>query len=176
MNDFTSRLHQVLKEEKEHGHVGYFVKLPKKLADQYPKDAYKDGDTSDPHITLLYVGLVPSKDIPKLKKIGKEIVAQHKKMECFVGGLAYFTSPDNEVAHSIVECKGLAKLNKALWDAALEAGIKVEHKFPEYTPHVTLSCGPKRDYDGPFPHGSFMVAEIELWAEDGRKLASFKLK
>jgi len=161
-------------ESKNLNHVGIFIPLPAKLAREYP---HKKEDQSQPHITVLYIGEASSDDIPKIKKVARAVCKRHKPIEIFTSGCAYFKNHDgDQVAHSMVEGKGLATLSKDLWDSMLREGIKVAHSYPEYTAHVTLEyCGKKRDYDGPTPSGDWIAKSVELWQGKGEKVTKLTL-
>lgn len=153
--------------------LGIFIKLPNEIARLYPK---LDKDSSPPHITVLYVGDVKADKKHQVIKAIKEIASQYDPIDIWIDGLAYFTNPKKEeIAHSMVEAKGLAALSRDLWDEILRLGVKVENSFPDYTPHVTLQYGKKRDYDGPTPSGNFKCTELEIWVNDGKKIATAKL-
>lgn len=152
--------------------IGVFIKLPEDLAKQYQQ---MKEDPSPPHITVLYIGDVDVEQKAKAIKTIKEIVAAYDPIDVWVDGLAYFTNPKGEeIAHSMVEAKTLAALSKDLWDELLRIGIKVQHSFPDYTPHVTLQYGDKRNYDGPVPKGNFNCKEVEIWAKDAKKIGVAK--
>jgi len=163
-----------LLSEAVYQHIGLFIPLPANLAKQYK---FKKEDQSKPHITVLYIGETNSKDIDLISKVSRKIVSRHDPIEVFISGLAWFTSLDGEeVAHSMVEAKGLTSLHKELWDGLLKAGIKVSHSYPEYTPHVTLKySNRRREYDGLIPEGSWVVKHVELWKSKGNTIARFKL-
>ena len=154
--------------------MGVFLKLPEELAKDYPE---LDDDESAPHVTILYIGDVDAARKNEVVSVIKKVCSTYEPMEAWVGGLAYFTNQKGEeIAHSMVEAKGLAALNRALWDAVLRIGVKVEHAFADYTPHVTLQYGDKRDYDGVVPEGSFKVMELEIWGGGkGDKIGMAKL-
>jgi len=162
-----------LHEASNHNHVGIFIPLPAKLAKQYP---HKEKDQSSPHITVLYIGEANNNEIDIIKKVARKVASRYDPIEIFTSGLAWFTNNKNEeIAHSMVEAKGLATLSKDLWDSILRAGIKVAHSFPEYTPHVTLAYGKKREYDGPTPSGSWICKSVELWRGKGERVARIGL-
>ncbi len=160
------------KEKALHG-MGIFLRLPKGLAKQYPK---LETDPSPPHVTVLYIGDVEASRKSEVVETIQKVCKTYTSMEVWVGGLAYFTNQKGEeIAHSMVEAKGLAALSRAIWDAVMRLGVKVEHSFPDYTPHVTLQYGEGRDYDGPVPEGNFKLRELEIWLDDAKKIDVAKL-
>lgn len=164
----------LLTEDSYAKHVGLFIPLPRELAKQYPP---KQEDKSDPHITVLYIGEASIDELDLIEKVSRKVLSKYRPLEIFIGGLAWFDSnEDGQVAHSMVEAKNLHTIHKHLWDELEKAGIEVDHAYPEYTPHVTLSyAGNKRQYDGPVPEGSWECNTIELWKGKGEKVASFRL-
>ncbi len=160
------------KEKTLHG-MGVFLKLPTELAKEYPE---LETDPSPPHITVLYIGDIDASRKDEVVETIQKICKTYQSMEVWVGGLAYFTNQKGEeIAHSMVEAKGLAAISKDIWDAVMRLGVKVEHSFPDYTPHVTLQYGDKRDYDGPTPEGNFKLKELEIWLADAEKIGVAKL-
>lgn len=174
---FIDRLDTILEEKQLH-HVCFVVRIPKDLAKLFPEDRGA-GDDSPPHITVLYIGTIDKSQAHLIHKAGRKVIKAAPKMECFIGGLAYFSTEHEgkkeEVAHSMVECKGLATLNRNIWEACLAEGVEVAHKYPEYCAHATLKYLKKRDYDGELPSGSFDVTQIEIWHGEGRRSHSIKL-
>jgi 2'-5' RNA ligase len=154
--------------------VGVFIKLPKNLASQYPS---KEEDSSPPHITTLYCGDIRPLTASDAVNIVKKVAKSHSQMECFVGGLAYFTNPEGkEIAHSMVEAKGLWKLRDDLLYAFKKAGVNDISEFADFTPHVTLEYGDKRDYnEEDCPNGSFIIRELEIWGRDSKVLGKVRL-
>lgn len=153
--------------------MGVFLKLPEKLAKDFPA---LESDGSPPHVTVLYIGNVDAARKDDVIETIEKVCSTYEPMEVWVGGLAYFENPKGEqIAHSMVEAKGLAGLSRDIWDAVMRLGVKVEHSFPDYTPHVTLQYGTKRDYKGETPEGNFKCTELEIWIKDGEKLCAAKL-
>lgn len=163
---------KLLVEEKTLKGSGLFIKLPEELAKQFPK---LDKDTSPPHITLLFIGDITESEKETVAEITNKICEKYAPVEIFFGGLAYFSNPDAEVAHSIVEAQKLAAFRQEIWDALLQANIKIEDNHPHYTPHITLQYGDARDYKGEQPEGNFRADKIELWSDHGKVLDNFKL-
>ena len=155
--------------------LGFFIRLPADQGAAWPTDRGEDDDDSPPHVTFLYCGATHPADVPDVIEAAGEVLAAAPPMECFVGGLAWFTNKDGlHVAHSIVECVGLRELNTRL--KTVVEGRIVVNQFPgEYTPHCTLRYSSDRSYDGALPQAEFTVAEIEVWYGSERPVAVLPL-
>lgn len=153
-----------------HEHAGVFIPLPEPLASKYP--ALQGHDESPPHITLCYIGELSEDKVPHAIEIIREVLQDFGPRECFVGGVAYFTNAKGEeIAHSIVECEGLYKINEEIKAKLTSRGIEVKDDYDAYTPHVTLHYGQARDYRGFQPAGKFMVDRCEFWLGKGKTAA-----
>ena len=167
------------KRAAKHTGAGVFILIPSDLAKQFP--SLGKFDSSDTHITALYIG----KDVPKSKEaelveVIKDVLAEQEPFEVtFDDHVTYFQptkhSEGCKVAKMGVKSKGLHTLHTKLKDAVKEAGIPLDDHFPDYKPHVTLSYmkPPKDKWDGDVPAGSFTVDGAEIWGCGNHKHVEF---
>ncbi len=168
---------------------GLFIKLPSKIADQFPK---KKEDSSPPHITLLYIGSGPDDekgagiDVAKMIDVLRTEISEMEPFEAIFDGVGYFKTVNKEdgnicdrvVSHVKVRFEPEKRQWKGyLWTVLEKAGIDIIDSFPNFSPHCTLSFDYDQPhsfkYEGHVPSGKFMVEEIELW--DGNEVTRFKV-
>mgnify|MGYP000851862646 CR=1 FL=1 len=150
--------------------VGFFIPLPKELAEQFP--SLGDEDRSPPHVTLLYVGKVPKSREAEFIAVSKAALAkQPGPVIATLGEPDYFVHPDKDrrVWYSRVTFSNdLAEVRDRLWLALEDAGFTVGHSFPLASfPHVTLAYVPgahsHERWDGPVPTGAWTFDSLEVW-------------
>lgn len=152
--------------EREPGKsVGVFLPVPADLG--FPQVGDHD---DDPHVTVLYIGAVPDGQRELLVKKVQEVVGGHPPLQLRLDeAVSYFppseSSDGKRVAKLGVQCPALADLHAELWEQIEEAGIKVEHSFPDFKPHVTLDyIEPGTSYAGEAPTGgSWITNAMEIW-------------
>lgn len=158
-----------LMEDKKY-HVGIFVPIPGRFNKFFPKERHKE-DSSQPHITLLYIGECDSDEKEKIDKVCKEIFRLTTPFRVKFGNYSEFINGDQRVPHIQMKADRLHKLNDMLMKKLKESGIDINNKYKEYRPHATLSYVPVKDhYEGPVPTGDFTVKRIELWGFNNKRI------
>lgn len=145
--------------------IGVFLPVPDNLG--FPEA----GDhNDDPHVTVLFIGAVPNGKRDILTKTVQEIVGGHPPLKMKIDDeVSYFdpseSSDGKRVAKLGVSAEGLEDLHKEIWEEVEAAGIKVEHSFPDFKPHITLDyIEPDESYAGEAPTGGGWTANaFELW-------------
>lgn len=168
---FKQQSSNISKRAKDKPKAGVFMKLPRELAKQFP--SLGKYDDSVPHVTTLFIGLVPEEHEILLEEIVKRVAMEHDPFELALDEkVSYFPatkhSDDCKVAKLNVVSPGLKKLHKALKKAITGAKMHVDDHFPDYKPHVTLEYmdPPKEKYDTEIPSGSWTADKIEIWNGD----------
>ena len=150
-------------------HVGVFAPLPPELASQFPE---LDGDSSRPHVTLLYVGPVPNK---KDQKVLVEAVREFYSkelgpIEARLSGVDYFRSQTGCVAYcKVVFSKDMGSMKDRLKSYLEDRGVEVKDAHPlAFNPHVTLKYtdDPYYVWKGATPKGSWSFQHVEIWGLD----------
>ena len=154
--------------------IGLFVRLPNKIALQFPPRS--EEDTSPPHITMLYIGSKTAKETDEIKSLIETELKQHSVLECEVGGVGYFDTPDGIVAYSKIDCPGLEKIHKALHKVLTDNNIEVEHIDTKFIPHATIEYRDDKKYTGKESSGNFKIDCIELWGDSSSAKQSWTLE
>lgn len=150
--------------------VGLFLPLPKVLAQQFPSLAPEDD--SPPHVTLLYVGPVPSARKDAFLTVVRAALSQQPgPITATLGAPDVFVHPDKDrrVWHSRVQfSKDVAGIRDRVRSALMDAGFEVLHSFPlAFFPHVTLAYVPDASstklWDGPVPEGTWTFDDVAVW-------------
>jgi len=147
-------------------HVGLFLPLPDGEAKCYPE---LEKDTSDPHVTVLYLGDQSSDAEDLIIAATEEALEKFKPFTVSGSGVDYFHPEDEDydVAFTPVKSARLHKLRQALADACRKHGVKWTDSYPTYQPHVTLQYTDKgEEWDGDTPSWSFEADRICLWGFD----------
>lgn len=153
---------------------GIFVKLPNKIALQFPPRP--EEDKSPPHITILYIGKKTPKEVEKIKNIVKNELKDFSSLKCKLDGVDYLETEDDKiVAYAKIKCPELKKIHNKLRKAIEDAGIEVEH-FPGFIAHSTLEYRDDKNYTGPEPSGEFEINELEMWFEEGKVQETWTLE
>ncbi|KKM93795.1 hypothetical protein LCGC14_1204840 [marine sediment metagenome] len=168
LRDRNARKNISKRAKKDKPKAGVFMKLPRELAKQFP--SLGEHDDSIPHITALFIGLVPEKHEILLEEIVKRVAMEHDPFELSLDGkVSYFPatkhSDDCKIAKLSVISTGLIRLHNALKKAITNAKMDIDDHFPGYKPHVTLEymAPPKEKYDSELPSGSWTADKIEIW-------------
>ena len=152
-----------LYESTTHNNVGIFIKLPKNLAIKFPK--LKE-DSSDPHITILYLGDQKISNKDKILAAALEVVNKTEQFSIKLDGLDYFdkNKDGQTVAYVKINSDSLRKLHTKLSVAMKQHGVKWTDTYGKYVPHVTLAyLDHGQEYDGKVPSGSFNCDSVEMW-------------
>jgi len=148
--------------------VGLFVPLPPALAAKFP--SLGDVDRSPAHFTFLYVGTVQREQEPEFLDIVRGVVGSVVgPVRAELDGIDHFVHPDKgrRVAVTPVRFdKDLAALKWNLREALMDAGFRVDDKFPlVYRPHVTIAYmdGLDAEWKGSVPTGGWSFSGMEVW-------------
>ena len=148
--------------------VGFFIKLPKELAELFPDLGSED--QSPPHITFLYVGDVPEERRAEFHKVVEGAFEEIRgPVRAYLDHLDHFVHPAQERNVAIVRARFSHDLSSLRWrlrERLIDAGFDVLDSFPlVYSPHVTLAYLPGRDsyWEKPVPRGWWDFDEIEVW-------------
>lgn len=144
--------------------VGLFIPLPPELASQYE---VKEEDPSPPHVTLLFVGPVPTRRAKELVEIVERFVAHRPAPLAVLNGTDAFVQDDGtSVVWSRVHFSSdLKQVRDLIWKELDGAGFNVQHSFQSFHPHATIEYRDKADpvWDGDVPVGSAVCDRIEVW-------------
>lgn len=148
--------------------IGFFIPLPKVLADQFP-DLGED-DTSRTHTTLLVVGDVPSHREQEFLRISQKVLGSFRgPVTATLGPMDYFvhTQKDRVVPHVTVSFDAMIhELRAKLVRELLDADFTISDYSPTiYRPHVTLGYlqGLSSTYTQKVPTGSWSFDAVEIW-------------
>lgn len=148
--------------------VGFFIPLPKELADQFPP--LGENDRSPSHCTFLYVGSVTKEQEPKFLEAVQHAFEQlNRPVTGSLYALDYFLHPEKNRRVAVMRVRFNQRLDEIRWkvrDAIMAAGIAVDDTFPLiYQPHVTLAYmqGLTKRYDRAIPQGQWTFDSIEIW-------------
>lgn len=111
--------------------IGFFL-------DPYPSLKVQGG-TTDPHITLCYLGMAESYSLAEVRQIigiTAEVAQRHTKLRGVVKGTGYFEESGAWFARPHVP--GLETLRADLKDSLEAAGIQIANDY-EFNPHITLA-------------------------------------
>jgi 2'-5' RNA ligase len=136
--------------------------IPSEFTAFFPKDRGGD-DSSNPHITVLYVGEIDNKNITKAIDVIDSVVREMKPIKCEFGDIKSFPNGDDGVPHyvEIIADKGLKELHHLLQSKLESAGVPAPQKYKDYKAHATLKYLPEgEDYKGKAPTGEFMINNI----------------
>lgn len=95
------------------------------------------------HVTLVYLGkdLTPEQ-VETVKKIGAEVCAAHKVLNCKTQGLGVFDHVDEDEGgkpfYASVDALGMAQLRTDLLNEIVSAGVELDQRY-DFTPHMTLA-------------------------------------
>lgn len=141
--------------------AGLFIRLPEHIAKYFPA---KKEDSSDPHVTVLYIGSVPKDYANSYKKIVEVACETTPLGEMEFKDLAYFKNDEGKwIAHNPIKCKNLAKLRNKIWEGCLKLGLPIHDNYPKYRPHATLAYLDKKEYTDEIFTGVWQPQEIEIW-------------
>lgn len=144
--------------------VGLFIPVPDSLAVQFPPLGAED--KSVPHVTFLYVGVVPKERTEEFVSIVEEFFSGIAPVQAAFSGTDSFDNGESRVAYSKVRFSGnLSQDHDRLKQHLLDLGFGVGHSFPIFQPHATLAYfdDPREVYTGLVPEGSWVFNEIEIW-------------
>lgn len=144
--------------------VGLFIPVPDSLAIQFPPLGAED--KSVPHVTFLYVGVVPKERTEEFVSLVEEFFSGIAPVQATFSGTDSFDNGDSRVAYSKVRFSGnLSQDHDRLKQHLLDLGFGVDHSFPVFQPHATLAYfdDPRAVYTGLVPEGSWVFNEIEIW-------------
>lgn len=149
--------------------VGLFIRLPDFLAEQYPSLGAED--TSPPHVTFLYSGVVEKDRQEEWLSICQQVLGGVRgpvRAAC-EGSVDTFkhAAQNRTVFFSPVRFShDLAAIRWQLRDALLDSGFDVLDQNPlVYRPHVTLAyvSGLDVSWTGVRPRGAWEFDEVEVW-------------
>jgi len=146
--------------------VGIFIPLPKRIAQEFPQ---KGEDSSDPHITMLFVGECNPDEYATVVEACRRMVAEQSLWltTLEVSDYGEFETPDGKtIAHMIPRSHGLdlARIHELLYRYVTAAGINCEHhRDGAFKPHITLEYRDGPGYKGPRPKGTWRCGGLEVW-------------
>lgn len=166
-------------DHKDGKHIGVFIKVPRKLSEQFPKN---DKDSSPSHITVLFVGQFNETMEDKLVKVVQDICSLFKPFIVRFGPKVrtFPDEGDGMVVYSPVKSGKLRNLHDALKYALLRNQIQIDNNHPEYRPHITIGYAENREEKNRLkelvPEGEFVVKDLWLWGLQDVKLISLGKK
>jgi len=154
---------------------GVFIRLPEKLAGQFPQKV--EEDSSPPHLTMLYIGDLNRQDFDRVVEIVREAIEQVDPFDVHLDRFDSFKNHEGQqIPHMTTTQPVLLKrLHARIRMAVEDAGVEVEQTYgpdagdnpdPEesFTVHATLGYVEEGDeYSGPKPAGTFTVSNLEVW-------------
>lgn len=147
--------------------VGLFILVPEHIAAQFPADGKEGEDSSPPHVTLLYIGTLPSSFEARMCEVVKEVVENFKSFDVYLGDVKKFVNDDmQKVFHSPVKSRKLQSLHEELKDAFKKNQLPFSTKYPEFKPHITIEYvdpGEKRKFADINPEGEWTVDCVWVW-------------
>lgn len=142
--------------------------VPAWLHERFPRPEDRGGgDTSPPHLTLLYVGSVPAALKPQVVEIVAAVAEMTPQFELRMStGVDWFKNQHGKhIAHKTVDpesARRLADIHGSLRRLIEAAGVEVQHAGSTFTPHITLAYCDREHYEGPVPDGKWLVDRFDL--------------
>ena len=148
--------------------VGLFIRLPKEIADQFPK---LEEDSSPSHVTFLYVGEVGKDREEEFLEIVGDVVGGSvtEPVAGRLDNLDYFqhAAKDQSVAHVAHRFdRDLKKIRGKLVNDLMAAGFELADFSPQvWRPHTTLGYqnGVNTQWEEDVPTGKYVFDTIEVW-------------
>jgi 2'-5' RNA ligase len=159
--------HNSQEDFEEGSSVGVFIVLPDDIAEQYPEDGKEGEDSSPPHITAFYIGMLPSHFNEKALKTIYDVAKATKPFHVKLSKPKKFQNDYGQtIWHSPVVSKRLKDFNAALKHAFMQDHVPFDNKWPEFKPHVTIEYvdeGEKARYRKVKPAGKWKVDTLWVW-------------
>jgi 2'-5' RNA ligase len=132
---------------------------------------------SDMHVTVLYMGEVPMKEVAKAMLAAVAVTQSQRPFLCTCNEISSFpNNGDGVPIISPVASSPLVALHEKLKAAFDAAGVPYSKKYPEFKPHVTLAYDHDAEaepFQAPLPGLCAWVAnELVIWGgENGNKVS-----
>jgi len=163
----TLKWHEHQRDKVPGESVGLFITLPSEIAEQYPTEGKEGQDSSPPHLTLLYIGDIPTQFEEKILEVVKQVCENFRKFKVKIKKPRKWINDKNQtIYHSPIASSKLVKLHDALKQAFDLNQIPYSKKYPDFKPHVTIEYvneGEQPKFQNIKPEGEFIVEGIWIW-------------
>jgi 2'-5' RNA ligase len=146
-----------LEKEFDGTSLCFMIPIPKPYSHLFPATL----ESTQPHITLAYVGKVESAE-PYITIVRESITGTPFIPIQFEPQVSYFDQEGERVAKVGIISAELDALHYDILDRFESAGLPFDNNYPEYQPHATINyLGKGQEYMGDTPQGGFNAYQIE---------------